>query len=173
MTLKTKNINLRAPELEDVNLLYNWENDSNYWLINDQQTPISKQALIDFVQNNTDIYTQKQLRLMLCLNNQNKVIGCIDLFAIDFKNEKCGVGIFIDTDYRGNGYANEALQTIISYTFEVLHLKQIYAHVPINNLKSISLFSKNNFICNGVLKSWIKDQNNLFIDVCFLQLIKY
>jgi diamine N-acetyltransferase len=172
MLLKNKNIQLRALELKDAEYLYLWENNTENWLINDQQTPISKSLLLEFIQSNQDIYTQKQLRLMITLNSTSEIIGCIDLFAVDFKNSKCGIGIYITEEHRSKGNGNLALQSIINYTFEVLHLKQIYAHVPINNTKSITLFSKNNFKCNGVLKSWIKDKKEQFVDVCFLQLIK-
>ncbi len=172
MQLKNEHIYLRATELSDVDSIYEWENCSENWIVNNQQTPLSKQAIIDFTLSNQDIHSQKQFRYMIVRSNDSVLLGCIDLFDFDFKNSKCGVGIFIDKTQRNKGYGSEALKLLIDYSFKVLNLNQLYAHVPITNNSSLAIFAKNNFICNGVLKSWIQGEANNFLDVSFLQRFK-
>ncbi|MCA6435664.1 MAG: GNAT family N-acetyltransferase [Bacteroidetes bacterium] len=172
MQLKNEHIYLRVPELSDVDSIYEWENCTDNWIINNQHTPLSKEAIIDFALSNHDIYSQKQFRFMIIRENDKRLLGCIDLFEFDIKNSKCGVGIFIDQTQRNKGYGNEALKLLIDYSFSVLHLNQLYAHVPITNSSSVAIFSKNNFICNGVFKSWIRGESANFLDVSFLQRFK-
>jgi len=172
MHLKNEHIYLRATELSDVDSIYEWENCSENWIINNQQTPLSKQAIIDFTLSNQDIHSQKQFRYMIVRAKDSALLGCIDLFDFDFKNSKCGVGIFIDKPQRNKGYGSEALKLLIDYSFKVLNLNQLYAHVPITNSSSIAIFAKNNFMCNGVLKSWIQGGTTNYLDVSFLQRFK-
>lgn len=173
MHLGNENIYLRAAELSDVDSIYEWENCTENWVINNQQTPLSKQAIIDFTLSNQDIHNQKQFRFMIIRAKDFALLGCIDLFDFDFKNSRCGVGIFIDPIQRNKGYGNDALKLLVEYSFTVLNLNQLYAHVPITNISSLAIFAKNNFICNGVLKSWIKGESSDFIDVSFLQKFKH
>ena len=93
MFLKGENISIRALEPSDADLLYKWENNYTLWEVSNTQTPFSKAVLDEFV--NTayqDIYTNKQLRLMVCKSDAQETIGIIDLFEFDPQHARCGVG---------------------------------------------------------------------------------
>ena len=172
MFLKGKNISLRALEPSDAELLYQWENNYNLWEVSNTQTPFSKAVLDEFV--NTayqDIYTNKQLRLMVCKTDNEETIGIIDLFEFDPQHARCGIGIYINENYRGSGFAAECIDLIKFYAFSTLHLKQIYVHVNQSNAASLALFEKAGFEKSGLKKSWHKNGLNSFEDVWFLQLI--
>ena len=80
--LKGQLIVLRALEPEDLETLYAWENNSNVWHLSNTITPYSKHLLRDYIYNTQyDIFTAKQLRLMIC--KDNLPVGCIDLY--DFR----------------------------------------------------------------------------------------
>ena len=65
----------------------------------------------------------------------------------------------------------EALELLVIYAFEFLKLKQLYAHVPVTNAVSKSLFAKLQFVHTGTLKSWLR-QGDEFIDVEVLQRVQ-
>ena len=68
MQLVGELIQLRALEPEDLNRLYRWENDSSIWSVSGTLMPFSKFILEEFVnQAHQDIYTNKQLRLIIDL----------------------------------------------------------------------------------------------------------
>jgi diamine N-acetyltransferase len=115
-----------------------------------------------------DIYEAKQLRLIIEIDN--KPIGLIDLFDFNPQHKRAGIGILILEKFQQKGFANEALQLVIKYAFNTLQLHQIYANITPDNKKSISLFTKNNFIKVGVKKDWIIS-NNQFKDEVLYQLI--
>ena len=120
--LKGENINLRALEPSDLDVLYNWENDTSIWKVSQTIAPFSKNILAKYLENaHQDIFTAKQLRLMIEKNNT--AIGTIELFDFDPVNLRCGIGIWIvDEENRRKGYAKEALTLIIKYAFSNLHL---------------------------------------------------
>ena len=110
-TLKGKNIYLRALEPTDLDFLYLLENDEDLWEVSNTTTPYSKFVLKQYLDNaHRDIYEIKQLRLVLCDNQTEAVLGFVDLFDFDPKHRKVGIGvvIFLEKE-RGKGFALEAL----------------------------------------------------------------
>lgn len=64
--MNDENILLRALEPEDLEYLYKWENDMDLWDVSDTLTPFSHYTLKKYIENShEDIYTSKQLRLMI------------------------------------------------------------------------------------------------------------
>jgi len=155
-TLKGKNIFLRALELEDINYLFSIENNEKYWSISDSQIPFSRYLLNRYLKNsNMDIYEAKQLRLVIT-DFQNNTIGLIDLFDIDFKNNRAGVAIIINEKMRSKGFAKEALELLIEYSKTHLSIHQLYCNILEDNSHSINLFKSVEFKQVGLKKDWIK-----------------
>ena len=164
----------RALELSDIEVLYEWENDRSIWRLGNTIVPFSKFILEQYIKNShQDIYTAKQLRLMIDVNDNGdnlKTIGCIDLFDFDPVNMRAGVGILIDKNNRGQGFAPKALKNLIEYAFDVLNLHQLYCNITVDNKSSIDLFKQLNFEIVGLKKQWRKNKD-LWIDEYMLQLI--
>ena len=110
--LKNKNISLRAPEPEDLELLYEWENNTSVWQAGNTTSPFSKFILRQFIENShKDIYELKQQRFMIDLHSKMPVqtIGTIDLFDYNPFHERAGIGILImNKEFRQMRYASEA-----------------------------------------------------------------
>ncbi len=152
--LRGENINLRALDPSDLDVLYNWENDTSIWKVSQTIAPFSKNILAKYLENaHQDIFTAKQLRLMI--EKDNTPIGTIELFDFDPVNLRCGIGIWIvDEENRRKGYAKEALTLIIKYAFSNLHLNQIYCNISSRNQASINLFGSLDFQLVGVKSKW-------------------
>src|SRR4030042_5228534 len=94
--MKYKKINLRALEPEDLELLYDWENNDSYWVISNTVTPFSKYTLKRYLENShKNIYETGQLRLMIDIAAEKKTIGTIDIFDFDPFHKRAGIGILI------------------------------------------------------------------------------
>lgn len=172
MKLKGENISLRAIEPSDIDILYLWENDPENWNVSNTQTPFSRFVLEQYITSaHEDIYTAKQLRLMIC-NKENVAVGSIDLFDFDPNHLRAGVGILIaDKSDRRKGYASEALALLIDYCFETINLHQLYCNITTDNESSILLFQKHGFQITGIKKQWIRSGNS-YKDELLLQLIR-
>jgi len=171
MTLKGENIHLRALEPEDLDFLYEIENNESIWEVSHTQTPYSKWVLKQYLENaHQDIYEAKQLRLVIVHTKTNNTIGLIDLFDFDAKNSRAGIGILISENYRNQGIGKETLQLISKYVFTHLNLHQLFANITTNNEASLLLFSNFGFQKIGIKKDWNKI-NGTFIDEVLFQLI--
>lgn len=172
MKLESENIFLRALEPGDLDVLYKWENNPAIWRVSNTLAPFSKFVLEQYLVNaHEDIFTAKQVRLMVCAKDKTAV-GTIELFDFDALNARVGIGILIEENSRNKGYAQEALKTLIDYCFEVLMVKQVYCNISAANENSLHLFKKLGFEVAGCKKSWNKVGQNKFEDEYILQLIR-
>ncbi len=170
--MEYKSIKLRALEPEDLELLYNWENNESYWIISNTVSPFSKYILKRYLENShKTIYETSQLRLMIDHIQDKVTIGTIDLFDFDPFHNRAGVGILLANEaYRRKGYATMSLTCIIDYCFKTLKLHQLYCNILDNNCESMDLFKKQGFIQAGIKKEWIKTANG-YLDEYLFQLI--
>jgi len=170
--MRFEKINLRALEPEDLELLYEWENNNAYWIISNTVAPFSKFTLKRYLKNShKNIYETGQLRLMIDLIAEKKTIGTIDIFDFDPFHKRAGLGILIaDEKERKKGYATMALKALISYCFNTLQLHQIFCNILSNNCESMVLFQKVGFIQIGIKKDWIKTADG-YLDEHMFQLL--
>lgn len=169
--LENKIIRLRALEPEDLEPLYKWENDTSLWSLGGTVSPYSYYILKNYiVESHKDIYEQKQLRLMIMLQETKEPVGMVDLYDFDPHNGKAGVGILIDTRFQQQGYAKDAISLITDYAFSFLKLHQLYAHIPTTNTPSRKLFAACGFQESGILQDWNSGSDG-FCDVYIMQRI--
>jgi diamine N-acetyltransferase len=170
--MKYKEIKLRALEPEDLELLYEWENNESYWIISNTISPFSKFTLKRYLENShKTIYESGQMRLMIEHIQDKVTIGTIDIFDFDPFHRRAGLGILIANEaYRRKGYASMALTGLIGYCFNTLQLHQLYCNIVATNSESIELFKKLGFIQAGIKREWIKTSDG-YLDEYLFQLI--
>jgi diamine N-acetyltransferase len=156
ITLKGKTVFLRALEPEDLDFIYEIENNEAIWNVSNTNTPYSKFLIRQYLENaHQDIFEAKQLRLVICKKDTSHAIGLIDLFDFDPKNNRAGVGIIIQENQERNlGFGSESLALLIDYSFSKLNLHQLFANIDPNNSASVKLFTKFDFQNCGSKKDW-------------------
>ena len=173
MFINAEHIFLRAVEKQDLETLYECENNTGVWKISNTQTPFSKYVLEQYLESShRDIYTNKQLRLMICLNHSNECVGTIDLFEFEPAHARIGVGILVFEQFRHKGFALEALNCLKQYVFNILLVNQLFCNISSSNSESINLFEKAGFEKAGIKKQWNKIAVNVFEDELMYQLIQ-
>ncbi len=172
ISLKGKNIYLRALEPEDLEFIHIIENDESIWEISNTQTPYSKFLIKQYLEHSQkDIFEVKQLRLVIS-SYEDEPLGMIDIFDFDFKNSRAGIGILIkDEAERKKGNGSEALQLLVNYCFTHLNLHQLYCNISEENEASIKLFSNQGFKEIGLKKDW-NYVNSSYKNEYLFQLIK-
>lgn len=170
MFIQSDTISLRCAEPEDAQRIYLWENNRRVWRVSGTVAPYSLFHIEQFLLDNNNLGSQKQLRLMIDLNATHESIGCIDIYDYDALNERAKIGILIDEKHRHQGYAAQALSLCLDYLFNDLMLHQVYCVVDETNVESQRLFEQQGFVRCGCRKDWIKTAEG-FIDEWEYQLI--
>ena len=154
---------MRKIEPSDLPFLYQWENDATMWADSDTHNPLSRHDLHQYIENTTgDIYRDGQLRLIIeesqlsTLNSQHstQILGCIDLFDFDARNLKAAIGMYIAPEARGKGVGKQAVQLLLDYAFNFLHLRMVYAIISVNNVACSRLYEQMDFLPSSSLRAW-------------------
>lgn len=166
-------IKLRPLEPEDLEILYQWENDPAIWQVSNTLTPFSRYILKQYIaESHRDIFETKQLRLII-EDLSGNVVGAIDLFDFDPFHQRAGIGILIyNKENQSQGLATDALQLMNQYATKVLDMHQLYANITTDNEASIHLFKKVGFQLAGTKKDWIKTASGWLDEVLYQILLQ-
>lgn len=164
-------VTFRALEPEDLDVLYEIENDSEHWDSGVTNVPYSRYVLHDYIaQNRSDIYVDGQVRLAI-VGEEGEIVGLADLMNFDPKHCKAEIGFIIRKEYRHRGYAKATLQQMLEYGLHTLHLHQLYAIVATSNQATVNLFQTFGYQPVSTLKEWLfdgKEYHDAYFFQCFL-----
>ncbi len=154
MDKQIKDIYLRALEPEDLDLLYQIENEDEVWNVGSSNVPYSRYTLLNYIANaSNDIYVDGQVRLIV-ENVDKQVVGIIDLVNFEPIHQRAEIGFIILDKYRGQGYGYAAIRKVLEYAKDTLHLWQLYAYVEISNEASLNCLKTLGFEETAKLKDW-------------------
>ena len=155
-TLCGELIRLRAVEPEDLNFLYDFENDPSLWSVGAGAMPYSRNTLRRYIaQGASDIYADGQMRLIIEDRASGQQAGTIDLINYDVRHRRAELGIAVGAAFRNKGYGSEALDLLEDYVRNFLHLHQLYAYVGAENKASRGLFVKCGYRLVAELPDWV------------------
>lgn len=155
-------LRLRAPEPEDVDRLYIWENDPGMWRYGYSPAPLSRHQIWEYVnRSDSDPIAVGQLRLMMQASDET--VGAVDLYDIDMRDRRAFVGIMTAPSFRRQGFAIEALRLMADYCRDNLGLSRIAATVAEDNTASLELFEKAGYTCVATIPDWVRRGTDSFI----------
>ena len=170
--LENKTHRLRAVEPTDAHQLHRIENKSDEWWLGSNLAPFSRATLQHYSEGQHDLWQDLQLRMMIEVKEgSDRSIGAVDLYQLDPRNRRAGVGIVIEEGERRNGHGLSALGLLSDYAFGHLGLHQLWAEVPESNGESINLFLRAGFEQKGTMQDWIWRGTD-WQDACWMQKIE-
>ena len=147
-------IRLRAPEPEDLEVMFRFENATDVWAMSNTTGP--------------DLFADRQLRLMI-ENGNRQVVGIVDLCSFDPLHNRAEVGIMVDKSCRRQGIGRNALALLEEHCFRYLGIHQLFAYIAVENLPSRRLFAACGYKESAVLKEWAHTFGGGYTDVLVVQ----
>lgn len=83
------------------------------------------------------------------LKEQNRLIGKLYFHDEQFFGA-WELGYTFHRAFWGKGYAGEAVQTLMQYAFDEMHVRRIIAQADVKNVRSCKLLERAGFRCEGV-----------------------
>ncbi len=160
----SSDIYIRPMEEADVDKWVAWRNSDlvkGYYIYRGEFT---RQSQLDWMKANVD--TGKACLMIICLMEDDRPIGCVQIKDIDRFHNKGEYGIFIgEADAQGKGYGNAAAKMMLRYGFEELSLHRIYLEAIEGNERAIKSYENAGFVKEGILK------DNAFIDGTYKNIV--
>ena len=137
-------IRLRARELEDAPLLYEWFNDPEVTEHLSLRYPLSHKRPREFIEKASDVgYGAASFAIETLAG---ELIGGCDLDSTSPENRSASLGIAIgDKAYWDGGYGTDAMRTLCRFGFEMMNLHRIELEVYGNNHRARHVYEKVGF----------------------------
>lgn len=158
--LQGQRISLKPPSIEDFDL---WKEvrEKNRFFLKPYEPEWSKDSLTqDFFLRRLDRQNTERKEgrgAYFLIHRDHKIIGGINLNNIQMGAARhASLGYWLDQDYQGQGYMNEAAHVVIDYAFNVLKLKRLNAACLPDNERSINMLLKLGFEEEGYAKNYLQ-----------------
>lgn len=148
--LQGEKVSLRPIEKADIDSLNQWKNKEDvYMYLGGGFQPISKDQQVNWLESIIDL-TGNDRRFMIF--HDEKAVGMVGLYSIQWVHRTCEIGIFIGEDQaRGKGFAAEACRLIEHYAKNYLNLRKITLKAVEDNKKAISMWHTLGYKNAGIL----------------------
>ena len=152
-TIKTSRLYLRSISAEDVDDFYSIYSNPEvmrYW----STPPLANREAASKLIHEIDegLERHELLKWGIALRTDNKLIGSVTLFHLDFTHRRAEIGYAQGRAYWGNGYMQETLKAVFNYAFEVLNFHRIEADVDPRNDASVRTLERLGFQREGYLR---------------------
>lgn len=149
--LMTDRLVLRQLEMKDDHQIFFLRSDEvvNKYLV----APIAKSIgdARDFIRKiNNVVANNESVYWGLTVKDNNKLIGTICIWNIDWEENKAEIGYVLNPDLQGKGLMQEAVAAVIEYGFQQMKLQCLDAVLHPDNKRSILLLERNGFVYHSV-----------------------
>ncbi|MGD8747864.1 MAG: GNAT family protein [Balneolaceae bacterium] len=151
-------VEIKQFDLQNVSIHYKWNNDKelNYY---DSDYPHQHESFEAFLRRIKSVLDERNEAAELFevhLAENDKLIGIVDIHAIDSYNRRCFVNCTIgDREYAGMGYDVEALKTILAYCFNQKNMHKVATTAFDFNTSWIASVKKLGFSQEGHLREHV------------------
>ena len=97
-------------------------------------------------------YRGQSVHFAICQGAGDRLVGAIELRAIDREHQQAELSFWLGIDCWGQGYASEAAAWVLRHGFGHRHLNRIYAHHMLRNPASGAVLAKLGLCREAVLR---------------------
>ena len=183
---QTKRLCLRAPRIQDTEKLYtalmaslNEVSPWFSWARKDLTRRQLQRHVNEGVDAGNDVLASEHIFFLVWDRDQKNILGEVWFKVIDWAVPNLQIGYWFDTKHVGNGYAFEAVFTVIRYAFAKRNAKCIQLYISEKNTRSLNLAKRLGFQHEGTLKNYFRNfvsdeisAAELFSMVDYAQLLK-
>jgi len=150
MHLETERLLIRDIILADKLTIFNYRSDPEAnkfqnWI------PETLEDVEQFIQRNNKEFNQPEswYQVLITEKDTEAVIGDIGIHFFGAENLQVELGITLNKDFQGRGYAFEALKGVINFLFNDMKKHRIMASVDPENIDSLKLMERIGFRKEG------------------------
>lgn len=146
---------LRALEPDDYLVTIKWREDEEIQrMVSGPKYYVSLEQEKEWVKN--AIFDNSRIVLGICIKENDKLIGTVNIQEIDYINRTCHVPILIGAKEEwSKGYATEARMLALRFAFYERGMNRVWATILDSNTPSIRLNEKCGFKKEGILRQSI------------------
>ncbi|MFY7843589.1 GNAT family N-acetyltransferase [Chryseobacterium gambrini] len=168
MNLETERLLIRDLTLDDKQAVFNYRSDAEAnkfqsWI------PETLEDVEQFIERNNKEFNQPEswYQVLITEKDSKAVIGDIGIHFFGAENLQAELGITLNKDFQGRGFASEALKGVINFLLGDLKKHRIMASVDPENIDSLKLMERIGFRKEGHFVKSLFWKNNWTDDVIY------
>ncbi|MCY1661966.1 GNAT family N-acetyltransferase [Chryseobacterium sp. SL1] len=168
MYLETERLLIRDLTLDDKQAVFNYRSDAEAnkfqgWI------PETLEDVEQFIERNNKEFNQPEswYQVLITEKDSKAVIGDIGIHFFGSENLQAELGITLNKDFQGRGFASEALKGVINFLFGDLKKHRIMASIDPENIDSLKLMERIGFRKEGHFVKSLFWKNNWTDDVIY------
>ncbi len=151
--IETGRLTLRQVQQSDVNGIFFLRSDKKVLKYLDREPAATIEEAALWIQKINDLEKNNNaVTWAITLKPDLTLIGTICFWNITKEHYRAEIGYALNPDHQSKGIMQEAMTAVLDYGFKIMKLHSIEANVNPNNLSSIKLLERNNFIREGYFK---------------------
>ncbi|MDG1039647.1 MAG: GNAT family N-acetyltransferase [Polaribacter sp.] len=145
--LQTERLFLRQLNTDDVNPIFELRSSKEVNKLITREIPKDLEEATEFINIcYQEFEKQNSVFWVMQLKETNELIGTIVYHNISLDKDYAEIGYELNAKFYKKGFMNEAIQKVISFGIKTMSLKVIEAFTHQNNIASIALLEKHNFV---------------------------
>ena len=151
--INTERLLLRQVKQSDVNEIFFLRSDKRVLEYLDRAPAVTIEEAAVWIQKINDLEKNNEaVTWAITFKNDVTLIGTICFWNITKEHYRSEIGYALHPGHQGKGIMQEAMIAVLEYGFTTMKLHSIEANVNPNNLSSIKLLERNNFVREAYFK---------------------
>ena len=161
--LKTERLQLRQLKADDVKGIFELRSSEVVNKLITRKIPKKLEEAAEFISDcHQEFEKQNRVFWAMQLKETNELIGTIVYHNISLEKDYAEIGYELNPNFLKKGFMNEAMQKVISFGIKTMNLKVIEAFTHQNNMASIALLEKHNFVSQPERRDKGFENNRIF-----------
>ena len=170
--LRGEHIYLRPAERTDVPNFVAWLNDAETTSFLNMRAPMSIAMEEKWFEGMVERQGKDHYHYVICLLENDRPIGSLSLFAVDYVNGNAGIGISIgEKSLWGKGYGTDAMNALLDFGFGMLRLERMWLEVYVFNKRARRSYDKSGFVLEGTERRAVFKQGR-YLDVELMSMLR-
>lgn len=145
--IKTERLILRQITNDDAPEILFLRSNKDVMQYIDRPPITTVEEAIQWVQKITDdVVNNNGITWAISLKDDPALIGTIGFWNTDKEHHRAEIGYMLHPQHHRKGIVQEAMTVTLEYAFNTMHLHSIEANVNKDNVASMKLLEKNNFV---------------------------
>ena len=146
-TLTTTRLILRAITEKDAREIFRLRSNENVMQYIDRPRPKTINDALSYINIITNaLKNEEGITWGICFKYSDQLIGTIGFWRMDKENYRAEIGYMLDDAFHRQGVMQEALNVVLDYGFNIMHLHSVEANINPMNIATMKILEKNNFV---------------------------
>ena len=170
----SEEITLRKIVPSDIDSIYQIYNNDKLFIHSPNMLKKNKNTVLNMIGHFERDFNKKKMIFLGIIENDNPdyIVGVAEMFDYDHNVNMVTIGYRLNDRFWGKGLATKTVRAITGYLFNDIGINRIQAFVMPENIKSLNVLRRNNFVEEGTIRQGFVWKGRGVVDLTLFSMLK-